>query len=216
MSKSDISYDFPSNLFTGDVHDASDFIDLPCKIIHQKVVDSTNRRLHEWNFSQDTLLYADYQTQGKGQGNHTWECKEAMGLLMSLLYHPNKPLQADFLLKLTTVTVNDCLAALGVSADIKAPNDLLVSGKKLAGILIENTFYGERLSSSIIGIGINLYQESFENHESYARIPVSLKQLGITVSRESLILDFIERFYHNLKLPPYIIEEKYQKKLLPT
>lgn len=188
--------------------------DFPCKIYHFSLLDSTNQRLKEWMPPQDTLIYADFQTGGRGQGDHTWQCGQSMGLLMSLLYHPMAATTGDSLLQLTALMLCRTLESFGVAAQIKAPNDIMVGSKKLAGILLENTFQGSALATSIIGIGLNMYQEDFGNPADYAKPPVSLKQLGISATREDVICRFLAFFYQNISLNPSEIENYYQEKLI--
>lgn len=191
-------------------------MNLPCDIYHFTVLDSTNSKLKQWLPEKDTAIYTDFQTAGRGQGSHTWECPKDMGLLMSLLYYPKANLSAPYLLKLVAVVLCEVLEGLSVAARIKAPNDILVDEQKLAGILIENSFTADKLLYSIIGIGVNLGQTEFPQASSYAKTPVSLKQLGIAISREDLLKKILSHFYQTLALSPdhHEIEQKYKNRLL--
>ena len=185
---------------------------LPCEIYHFSSVDSTNQRLKEWMPAVDTAIYADFQTAGRGQGDHIWHCRQKQGLLMSLLYYPKQDILADDLLKLSAVIVCECvnhhLQGCSELAKIKAPNDILIGDRKLAGLLLENQFQGNQLVSSIIGIGINLYQEQFDG-TGYARTPVSLRQLGVELSAEDLFLEILRKFYPATLWDRQTIEKKY-------
>lgn len=188
----------------------------PYDLYHFSVVHSTNQVLKDCLPEKDTAIYADYQTAGRGQGNHTWHCQEKSGLLMSFLYYPQNSISAENLLILSAVTMATCIDQYlpqHLKTQIKYPNDILINHQKLAGILLENTFCGNQLIYSIIGIGVNLYQEQFSKHFSYARPPISLRQLGVSVNTQNLLLDFLERFYTNIKLDFSLINDVYEKKL---
>ncbi len=187
---------------------------LPCDIYHFSALDSTNQKLKDWMPSGDTAIYADFQTKGRGQGDHRWQCDKGMGLLMSLLYYPKKECSADELLRQTAAVVCLCLEHYSVKAAIKAPNDIFVENKKLGGILLENIFHGDRLTASIIGIGINLAQEGFDAGENFAHPPVSLKQLGVVLSAETLFYRVLENFYQSLSFSSAQIMGIYEKRLL--
>lgn len=188
---------------------------LPCDIYHFDLLDSTNQRLKDWMPPKDTAIYADFQTAGRGQGDHTWHCREKEGLLMSLLYYPPENIRAEDLLQISAVSLCLCLDTYlgpGLETTIKAPNDILVDGKKLAGILLENRFQANQLNACIIGVGINLYQDQFPDHIAYARPPVSLKQLGIMVDRRTLLFEYLGEFYRQVKLDFGLIQEIYEGK----
>jgi BirA family biotin operon repressor/biotin-[acetyl-CoA-carboxylase] ligase len=135
--------------------------------IHIPELDSTNveagRRIGAGMIRENTLLYADYQEVGKGQGVNTWVSDRGKNLLMSWVVFPAfLSVDRQFQLsKLVAVSIIDLLAQHGIIARIKWPNDILVDRRKIAGILIEHSILGTQLQHSILGMGINLNQQQF-------------------------------------------------------
>jgi BirA family biotin operon repressor/biotin-[acetyl-CoA-carboxylase] ligase len=136
-------------------------------LIHLVSVDSTNKYaagiLHNEQVTEGTVILADVQTHGKGQGKNIWLSDKGLNLLCSIVLKPDfLPAYKQFYLSMCVATgIHDCLADLGVRPQVKWPNDILINGKKVAGILIENTILSHNLFTSIIGIGLNVNQISF-------------------------------------------------------
>jgi BirA family transcriptional regulator, biotin operon repressor / biotin---[acetyl-CoA-carboxylase] ligase len=136
-------------------------------LIHLPSVDSTNKYaaaiLHRENATEGTVILADVQTRGKGQGDNTWLSDNGLNLLCSIILKPDfLPAYKQFYLSMCIATgLFDCLADLGIRSQVKWPNDILIRGKKVAGILIENTILSQNLHTSIVGIGLNVNQVSF-------------------------------------------------------
>lgn len=135
--------------------------------IHLETVSSTNMWLTEWvrkrQPGQEMVVVADYQTNGRGQGANTWISEGGENLLMSLLLYPAfLSASAQFNLSvITSLAICDLIREEVGSPVIKWPNDILAGTGKIAGILIENGILGNRLSHSVIGIGLNVNQERF-------------------------------------------------------
>jgi BirA family biotin operon repressor/biotin-[acetyl-CoA-carboxylase] ligase len=136
-------------------------------LIHLPSVDSTNKYaagiLQKENATEGTVILADVQTRGKGQGNNTWLSDNGLNLLCSIILKPDfLPAYKQFYLSMCIATgLIDCLAHLGIRSQVKWPNDILINGKKVAGILIENTILSQNLNTSVVGIGLNVNQVSF-------------------------------------------------------
>ena len=129
-------------------------------------IDSTNsealRRLPQ--LPSGTVLAAYDQTAGRGQRGNTWFTEPGRNLTFSIVLKdlPLSALEAIRLNFLASVALVDFLDAKGVRADIKWPNDIYVSGKKISGMLIENTLGADgRVAASVIGIGLNINQREF-------------------------------------------------------
>lgn len=140
------------------------------KIIKINATESTNLYLKSHSKSTNdkgiTAVQALCQTQGRGQMGTSWQAEDNKNLITSYLL-PNIDLEPKDNFKmsiLVSLALKKCLENLKVpDIKIKWPNDILSCQKKIAGILIENTFTGQKISSSIIGIGLNLNQKSFDN-----------------------------------------------------
>lgn len=138
-------------------------------IHHFPVVDSTNTQLlaaAAAGAPEGTLYIADEQTAGRGRGGHSWHSAPGDGVYLSVLIKPSLRLREGLLLSLATGLAAQAaiLASSCVHADIRWPNDLMVGQQKVGGILVE-TAAGSGddapLRYAVIGIGINLNQESF-------------------------------------------------------
>ena len=150
------------------------------KIISLKEVESTNNYANQLVMSKaaehGTVVLAQHQKKGRGQQGNSWESEPGMNMLASFILFPTKlPVIKQFhISKAASLALIDFLVTETDSVSIKWPNDLYIHNKKVAGILIENSVLGSYLSTSIIGIGLNLNQEKFI---SGAPNPVSLKQI---------------------------------------
>jgi len=117
------------------------------------------------NVIEGTIVWALEQTAGRGQRGNIWESEAGKNLTFSLILLPHfiSIDQQYYITKITALAVYDFLTdehnLKGVS--IKWPNDVYVGEKKIAGILIENSISRQNISSSIIGIGLNVNQQDF-------------------------------------------------------
>lgn len=168
-------------------------------IIHIRETNSTNLYLKELSetekLPQGFTVYTDFQTAGRGQQGNIWESEPGMNLLFSTIIYPHK-LEAgqQFILsQIISLAIKETLDNETSDISIKWPNDIYWHEKKIAGILIENEIMGDYISQSIIGVGINLNQETFTSN---APNPVSLKQItGKTLE----IRPFLEKILIRLK-----------------
>jgi BirA family biotin operon repressor/biotin-[acetyl-CoA-carboxylase] ligase len=109
-----------------------------------------------------TVVVAEVQTKGRGRGGHLWWSPNGENLYLSaVLRLPLPPSAAPPLTLAAGVAVCDAAHDLGVEAKLKWPNDVLVGGKKLAGILTETSSRGDRLESVVVGIGLNVDTREF-------------------------------------------------------
>jgi len=135
--------------------------------IKYDTVQSTNTLVSELlkqrKLEEGTVVIADYQETGRGQGEHAWVSQRGRNLLMSLLLFPAF-LSASEQFHLSIVTslgLCDALEEVGVDPVIKWPNDILTRRGKIAGILIEHGVISDHIAHTIIGIGLNLNQTEF-------------------------------------------------------
>ncbi|WP_300980336.1 biotin--[acetyl-CoA-carboxylase] ligase [Nonlabens sp.] len=179
-------------------------------IVKLHATTSTNEelksRFRESALPHLTTLYTMEQTNGKGQQGTTWISEKGKNLTFSILLTENIQNLTPFLInKLLSVTLVEWLKKeLQVQATIKWPNDILSVHHKLAGILIENNFSGKLLTSSVVGIGLNVNQETFEN------LPraISLKNItGSAFDLERLLIGFLNLLQTNLRDPLRVTQE---------
>lgn len=134
-------------------------------IMWLKSVDSTNEeaRRHISDIDNLSVLSAYEQTAGRGQRGNTWTSNAGENLMFSIvLKYPTVMAKDHFALnEVAALSVADFLRTYGIQAKIKWPNDIYVDDRKICGILIENSFRGQEISSSVIGIGLNINQRNF-------------------------------------------------------
>jgi BirA family biotin operon repressor/biotin-[acetyl-CoA-carboxylase] ligase len=144
------------------IHDGLVTQRLGRKIHYFSQVDSTNsyaRRLAGEGAPQGETVIAETQTQGRGRLGRTWVSPAHLNLYLSLILRPRRlrPVHAPQITLMAAVAVADTVASFTPARpEIKWPNDVLIGGKKLAGILCESSCAAGRIDFVILGIGINL------------------------------------------------------------
>lgn len=131
-------------------------------------------------------VIAEKQTAGKGQRGNFWESEPGKNLTFSTVLYPTeiKANKQFYFSMLVAIAIIDALTDYTDGFSIKWPNDIYWHDKKICGILIENELEGKYLSQTIIGIGLNINQETFL---SSAPNPVSLYQIiGKEIDREEV------------------------------
>ena len=155
-------------------------------------VDSTNDYLKAFVDEGETrIVVAREQTSGKGRGENSWYSPPEEGLYLSYLLYPGwRVEQAPYLNMLSGLAAVLAIrenSPASLQLRLKRPNDILIAGKKVGGILVEMSSMQDRIIWAIVGIGINLYQKDFPQDFSQA---TSLALEGVTVSHP---LDFCDR-----------------------
>lgn len=167
------------------------------KIIYHACVDSTNNEVKRLADSEKEglLVIADEQTAGKGRRGRVWQSPPNSGIWMSFLLKPDiPPDKASMITIVAAMAARRAVAeATGLSPLIKWPNDLVVNGRKITGILTEMATDIESINYVIVGIGFNVNNKSFP--EELAATATSLEmELGHEVNREKLIALFGKHF----------------------
>jgi len=195
-------------------------------IIRLTEVGSTNSyantMLKSLKIPEGTIVWADYQSEGRGQRGSVWIAEPAANITCSLIITPLF-LNAEnhFLIsKIIALAIKRALADILTSSNydikIKWPNDILVNNKKIAGILIENSIKNSQIINSIIGFGINVNQTNFAELSKKA---CSLKTLINNEFDKQLLFNKVcehfEALYLQLKSSKYKeINEAYLHDLL--
>ncbi|MGB1242491.1 MAG: biotin--[acetyl-CoA-carboxylase] ligase [Chitinophagales bacterium] len=150
-------------------------------LIHLDKIDSTNKYatqlLKNEELREGTIISADHQFAGKGQRGNTWLTQAGENITMSVVFYPRFLLAyQQFLLSQSIALAIQSFASeiLGEGVCIKWPNDIYYHDRKITGILIENSLSGKNISSSVVGIGINVNQTHFNPSLQYA---TSLQQI---------------------------------------
>ncbi len=143
---------------------------------HLTECGSTNDEAREWARDplhpapSGALVTAEYQTRGRGQRGRDWQAGPGESALMSFVYRFAPGLNIGPLGLVTALAIADALAREHLEPQIKWPNDILLDGRKVAGILVEA---GEQIA--ILGIGINVTQEQFAGGDNFKYPPTSLR-----------------------------------------
>ncbi len=136
------------------------------KLDYVQEIGSTNTRAWELVASgapDGTVVLTDNQTAGRGRGKHPWWSVSGKSLTFSVILKPNTPVQATgWFSLLAGVTVAESLAERKLPVRLKWPNDILLEGKKLGGILCETRVQGETIQAAVIGIGLNVNESKEE------------------------------------------------------
>jgi len=189
-------------------------------IIKLDAIDSTNDYLKqlskESKLENYTIVMADEQTKGKGQMGAKWVSEKGKNLTMSLLVN-------DISLKSENYFDLNIAVALSVSAvlkkmqipniAIKWPNDIMADSKKVAGILIENSFKPDGSMVSVIGIGLNLNQTDFDNLPQATSLQCITGAKYIPEDIALLLRNSIEKHLLVLAQDVELLREDYHKSL---
>lgn len=174
------------------------------KITYKSSVKSTQEIAHGLardGAPEGSIVLADEQTGGRGRLGRAWQSPAGTGVWMSLILKPNIPLQkAPQLTLLIAVAASKAIERVaGLEAAIKWPNDILINGKKTAGILTELQAEADSIHSVIVGIGMNVNQQPEHFSDEIAPIATSLAiEGGQTYKRAEVIgvlLQEIETLY---------------------
>ena len=136
------------------------------KTVHfARETDSTNlwiKRLAKEGASEGTLALAEFQSAGRGRLGRSWEVPEGTSVMMSILLRPKfEPQYAPMLTLVMGMAVAKAVKTLGFDVSIKWPNDVVVSHKKICGILTEMGVRDGKIDYAVIGVGINVNIKEF-------------------------------------------------------
>lgn len=147
------------------------------EIIRFEEIASTNEYAKELRKDKkNVMIVAKRQSGGKGTKGRSFSSEEGGLYLTKLEFYTDFLAKDSFLIMLNSaVSVCKTLQHFGLKPVIKWPNDIFVNGKKICGILIENTFTGNKIANSIVGIGLNVYNE----------LPMELTEIATSMHLES-------------------------------
>lgn len=136
------------------------------KTVHfVKETDSTNlwaKRMAKEGAAHGTLAVAEFQSAGRGRLGRSWEVPEGTSVMMSLLLKPEfDPRYASMLTLVMGLSVAQAVEKMGFSVSIKWPNDVVISRKKICGILTEMSVSEGTIENVVIGVGINVNNREF-------------------------------------------------------
>lgn len=151
------------------------------KVRHFDFIDSTNTAaMHAAanGEAEGAVFIAERQLAGRGRGGHSWHSEPNAGIYLSAILRPQMPASDSLWLSLVTgLAVHDAIArTIGIEADLRWPNDIMLGPKKLGGILTEMSADSERVKHVVIGVGMNV------NHASF---PAELEALATSLRIET-------------------------------
>ena len=188
-------------------------------IYYKEEIDSTNNQakvLAREGAKEGHLIIAEHQSQGKGRLGRSWQSPAGTGIWMSLILRPHiLPKYASQLTLIAGLSMCEVIQEItGLEAKIKWPNDIVVNGKKVCGILTEMSAEMESINYIILGIGVNVNMAYFPEELPYASsLAIEGKK---EYSRKAIIKAFLEKFeidYKAYKKQPDLtsIMERYEK-----
>lgn len=162
-------------------------------VVYLDRIDSTNnyaKKIALEGCEEGTLVVADYQTCGRGRLGRDWNSPDKKGVWMSLVLRPDIPFEEVQIITLAaSVAVVQALYDVAqIEAGIKWPNDIIICGKKVCGILVEMNMEIDRINFLVLGIGLNVNQEKDDFSQELLEKAVSLKMHVEETSNSQKIL----------------------------
>jgi BirA family biotin operon repressor/biotin-[acetyl-CoA-carboxylase] ligase len=167
-------------------------------IYHFFKTDSTNRVAMELGHAgepEGAVVLAEEQTKGRGRMGRSWQSERATGIYVTLLLRPKlAPVQAPLLTMMAGLSAHAAVEAVtGLAVDLKWPNDLLIRGKKVGGILTEMHAEPGQVRFVIVGIGVNVNQEKFSGELGGTATSLRM-ETGKQQSRLELLVRLLREF----------------------
>lgn len=173
------------------------------EVLYFDTIDSTNtkaQQLAEKGYPSGTLVVADKQESGKGRRGRSWVSPSGTGIFMTLMIKPDiNPNNASMLTLVAALAVAKAITSVtGEEALIKWPNDIVVNGKKVCGILTEMNAQFDYINHIVVGIGINVHNESFPEEISQMASSLMIEAGGKRFHRAQIIaetMSYFEQYY---------------------
>lgn len=170
------------------------------KIIYYKQLDSTNTeiaRLAMQGAEHGTVVVAELQTAGRGRKGRSWESPAGENIYMSVLLRPDfVPDKAPMLTLVMAYSVAQVIEEFEFAeVQIKWPNDLVLSGKKICGILTEMQLKGSEIDYVVVGVGINVNTRKFPVELEDKATSLFLES-GSKFERETIVENIVDNFEH--------------------
>lgn len=173
------------------------------EVLYFDTIDSTNTKaqeLAEKGYPSGTLVVADKQESGKGRRGRSWVSPSGTGIFMTLMIKPDiNPNNASMLTLVAALAVAKAITSVtGEEALIKWPNDIVVNGKKVCGILTEMNAQFDYINHIVVGIGINVHNERFPEEISQMASSLMIEAGGKRFHRAQIIaetMSYFEQYY---------------------
>lgn len=173
------------------------------EVLYFDTIDSTSikaQELAEKGYPSGTLVVADKQESGKGRRGRSWVSPSGTGIFMTLMIKPDiNPNNASMLTLVAALAVAKAITSVtGEEALIKWPNDIVINGKKVCGILTEMNAQFDYINHIVVGIGINVHNESFPEEISQMASSLMIEAGGKRFHRAQIIaetMSYFEQYY---------------------
>lgn len=173
------------------------------EVLYFDTIDSTNTKaqeLAEKGYPSGTLVVADKQESGKGRRGRSWVSPSGTGIFMTLMIKPDiNPNNASMLTLVAALAVAKAITSVtGEEALIKWPNDIVINGKKVCGILTEMNAQFDYINHIVVGIGINVHNERFPEEISQMASSLMIEAGGKRFHRAQIIaetMSYFEQYY---------------------
>lgn len=189
------------------------------KIVYFNEIDSTNAYAMKniADLPDKTVVSAKIQTGGYGRFKRVWNSQKADNLYISIVLKPSQKFDSSLplanLTQYLSVILCETLEKYDVEAEIKWPNDVLVSGKKIAGILSEASLRGDSLNGVVLGVGINLNRSKSDMSKIDQPATALNLETSLSVDKDkflnSLLASFFEGYEEFLKSGFEFIKSRY-------
>jgi len=167
-------------------------------------LDSTNTKAWELiskKVEDGTIVITDNQAKGRGRQYNKWDSTPKKSLTFSVILYPYAlPNQINLYSLIAGLAITDCLIEYDIPTQLKWPNDLLIKGKKVGGILCESKISGGVIKSMVIGIGLNVNEDITELPEELHTNATSLMiASGKQFQLEVLLANILNHLEHRIK-----------------
>lgn len=167
-------------------------------------LDSTNTKAWELiseKAENGTVVITDNQLKGRGRQSNKWISIPGKSLTFSIMLYPKAlPSQVNLYSLIAGLAITDCLTDFNIQAQLKWPNDILINGKKVGGILCESKISGGVIKSMVIGIGLNVNEKTTELPETIRKNATSLMiESGIQYQLELLLANILNHLEHRIQ-----------------
>lgn len=179
------------------------------QVLHEPSVESTNDLAREAvgrGWPDRSVFVADYQTRGRGRHGRTWLCPPRAGLLMSVLLRRRDAPAYTYTMLAAVALCESIERLLALEPAIKWPNDVVVDGSKVAGVLAEASDDG-RQQTVVVGIGVNVNLDEDELTDLPNATALSI-EAGVPVHRGELLTLVLERLDSWLQRDRFTLEEE--------
>jgi BirA family biotin operon repressor/biotin-[acetyl-CoA-carboxylase] ligase len=177
--------------------------DLISKIVYLTTVDSTNhyaKQLGNESVFEPSLIIAEEQTRGRGRLGREWSSEDKSGIWMSLLLKPDiQPTLAARITLMAAAAISSAIDDItGLETKIKWPNDIVIEGKKVCGILTEMSAELNHINYLVLGIGVNVNQSHF-NEEITSKATSLYNVSEVRYNRLDIVVSFMKHFSYYYK-----------------